>query len=159
MNTLSIFPQINNLQLDRPLVQAKNSPNNEAMLRRSLNRKRSAIRKHIKKGSDQLYGALSYVREREELEFYTTSGIHRQVISKRSFFGLIIVREMFDDDHLFCSKSVLNVARKLNTPCVLLDYSAIHAMTLNLGSSKKLLSSHVKLITYTDMCYNDIILN
>jgi hypothetical protein len=122
------------------LVQAKDSPNNEAILRRSLDRKRAIIQSHIEKGSRQLHGALSYVRGREEVEFNTTSGVHRLVISERLFFGLIIVREIFDNDRLASSAPVLDVARKLNTPCVLLDYFEMHAMTLNLGSPIRLLN-------------------
>src|SRR5690606_28110417 len=41
------------------VVQAKDSPNTEAALRRDINRKRAVIRSHIEKASLQLRGALS----------------------------------------------------------------------------------------------------
>ena len=122
------------------LVQAKDSPNTEASLRRSLDRKRAVIRAHIDKGARQMRGALSYVKGRNELSFSTSSGTHALNIKGRLICGVVVVREMFDDDYTACSAPVLAVANDCRVPCVLLDYAAAHTMTLYLGSPPRLLN-------------------
>ena len=122
------------------LVQAKDSPNTEASLRRSLDRKRAVIRAHIEKGARQLRGVLSYVTGRDELSLSTSSGTHALDIKGRLVCGLVIVREMFDDVYTACSAPVLAVANDCGVPCVLLDYAATHMLTLHLGSPTQLLN-------------------
>lgn len=48
--------------------------------------------------------------------------------------GLIVVQEIFDDDYIECSKPVLDVYQRTNTPSVLVDYAAFHLLTLNFSS-------------------------
>ncbi|HCS65373.1 MAG TPA: hypothetical protein DIW64_15650 [Cellvibrio sp.] len=128
------------------VVQAKDSPNNEATLKRTINRKRSAIRSHIKKGAGQLRGALSYIKNRHELDISTSSGAHVLKVTDRLIVGLLIVREMFDDDYKLCSLPVLTVVKDTNVPCILLDYSALHIITLHLGSPDELLRGLLRMI-------------
>ncbi len=122
------------------LVQAKDSPNNEATLRRTIDRKHAVIRAHIEKGARQLQGALSYVTARDELALSASSGAHILAVGGRLICGLVVVREMFDDDYGACSAPVLAVARNCGAPCVLLDYAAMHVMTLHLSSPTRLLN-------------------
>lgn len=120
------------------LVQAKDSPNTETSLRRSIDRKRSVIRAHIKKGAKQLRGALSYIQPRDEIVLLTTHGPRVVPVAGRAICGLVVVREMFDDDYKVCSAPVLAVAEMCEEPCVLLDYAAMHVMALHLSSPIRL---------------------
>lgn len=120
------------------LVQAKDSPNTETSLRRSIDRKRSVIRAHIKKGAKQLRGALSYIQPRDEIVLLTTHGPRVVPVAGRAICGLVVVREMFDDDYKVCSAPVLAVAEMCEKPCVLLDYAAMHVMALHLSSPIRL---------------------
>jgi hypothetical protein len=52
---------------------------------------------------------------------------------------------MFDNDYGPCSAPVLAVARNCGAPCVLLDYAAMHVMTLDLGSPTRLLNGFYQL--------------
>lgn len=122
------------------LVQAKDSPNTEASLRRSIDRKRSVIRSHIDKGVKQLRGALTHIRERESIVLRTPSGPRTVGVADRAVVGLIVVREMFDDDYKACSAPVLAVADACEQPCVLLDYAALHLMALRLASPVRLIN-------------------
>ena len=127
------------------LVQAKDSPNNEATLRRIIDRKRGVIRAHIEKGARQLQGDLSYVTTREKLALSTSSGAHTLAVAGRLICGLVVVREMFDYDYGPCSVPVLAVARTCGAPCVLLDYAAMHVMTQHLRSPTRLLNGFYQL--------------
>lgn len=121
------------------LVQAKDSPNTEASLRRSIDRKRSVIRGHIDKGAKQLRGALTYVLERDSVVLRTPNGPRTLDVSDRAVVGLVVVREMFDDGHKACSAPVLEVAITCEKPC-LFDYAALHMMALRLPSPARLIN-------------------
>jgi hypothetical protein len=118
------------------LVQAKDSPNTEASLRRSINRKKAATRRHIEKAARQLRGAISHVLGRDKILLQTPSGPGFVDIGDRSVFGLVVVRELFDDDFKPCSAPVLAVAKETGLPCVLVDYAALHTMALYLSSEE-----------------------
>jgi len=122
------------------LVQAKDSPNTEASLRRSIDRKRAVIRSHIDKGAKQLRGALTYVLERDSIVLRTPNGPRTVEVADRAVVGLVVVREMFDDDYKACSAPVLEVAAICEQPCLLLDYAALHLMALRLPSPARLIN-------------------
>lgn len=116
-------------------IQAKDSPNTEAALRRSVERKQSATRAHIEKASKQLRGAINYAERNGAVFICTADGTVTLPIGGRQLFGLVVVREMFDNDYAACSAPVLKAARSLRHPAVLLDYSGLHIMARNLHSS------------------------
>lgn len=120
------------------VIQAKDSPNTQASLRRSMDRKRAVIRAHIEKAAKQLQGALSHIEQHGEIILRTADGRRVVPIAGRTVCGLVVVREMFDDDYRACSAPVLTVANACDKPCVLLDYAAIHLMTLYLPSPIRL---------------------
>lgn len=122
------------------IIQAKDSPNNEATLRRTIERKRAVIRSHIKKGAAQLKGTLTYTHQQERITIRTLDGESSLNIKGQRIIGLVIVREMFDDDYKDCSAPVLEVAAEVDLPCILIDYSSLHVMTLNLQSSTRFIN-------------------
>ena len=56
------------------LIQAKDSPNTEASLRRPIDRTRSVIRSHIDKAAKQLRGAIAKMQSRDEVILRTPKG-------------------------------------------------------------------------------------
>ncbi|KUR69993.1 hypothetical protein AQZ49_21550 [Novosphingobium sp. FSW06-99] len=127
------------------LVQAKDSPNTEASLRRSIARKKIIIRDHIKKASRQLRGAIRHVHINDKVAILTTSGPKDIDIRARDVFGLVVVNEMFDDDFRSCSTPVLAVAKETKRPCVLVDYAALHTMALHLPSEGMFLGGLIQI--------------
>lgn len=115
-------------------IQAKDSPNTEEILKRSIDRKRITIRSHIKKATDQAQGALTYARD--------NNGVHIKYQGKdiiiplngRQLIGLVVVREMFDDDYVECSAPVLKAVHQLDMPIALIDYAGLHVMSQNLSN-------------------------
>ena len=127
------------------LVQAKDSPNTEASLRRSINRKKAATRGHIEKAARQLRGAISHVLGGDRIVLQTPSGPGFVDIDDRPVFGLVVVREMFDDDFEPCSAPVLAVAQETGRPCVLVDYATLHTMALYLSSEQRFVGGFLKM--------------
>lgn len=127
-------------------IQAKDSPNTEAALRRSIDRKRSATRSHIDKASKQLRGALSNAARAGSVIIRTGQGSVKLPVGDRQLLGLVIVREMFDDDYVTCSKPVIDVMQVLHLPTVLLDYSGFHLMALNLRTPTEFINGLGKMV-------------
>jgi hypothetical protein len=127
-------------------IQAKDSPNTEAALRRSIERERSAIRSHIEKAARQLRGALSYAQHNDNVMIRSIAGPITIPVEDRQLFGVVIVREMFDDDYPACSAPVLEVVRALEVPSVLLDYSGLHIIAQNVRSPVKLVNGLYNLL-------------
>lgn len=121
-------------------IQAKDSPNTEAALRRSIERKRATIRSHINKACKQLRGALSYAGKTGAVVIRTTGGLVELPIGDRQLVGLVLMQEIFDDDYASCSHPVLEVVRALELPAILLGYSALHVMTQNLRTPTRFIN-------------------
>lgn len=128
-------------------VQAKDSPNTEVALRRSVERKRSAIRAHIEKASKQAKGAIGYAQKKGAVVIRAVNGVVTLPVEDRLLFGVIVVREMFDDDYGPCSAPVLEVARSLDVPVVLLDYSGLHIMAQNLQPPARFMNGLVSMFS------------
>ena len=109
-------------------IQAKDSPNTEAALRRYVERKRSATRAHVKKASKQLKGAIGYAQKTGAVVIRTVNGTVTLSVEDRQVAGLAVVREMFDDDYAACSALVLEAVQSMKQPAVLLDFPGLHIM-------------------------------
>jgi hypothetical protein len=112
-------------------VQAKDSPNTEDSLKRSIDRKRQTIRGHIQKATYQMRGALCYARDHDGVTILLDKIPVTIKRGTRQLIGLIVVKELFDDDYPACSTPVLKLVRELELPINLLDYSQLHVLTQN----------------------------
>lgn len=115
-------------------VQAKDSPNTEEMLNRPIDRKRKTIRNQIKEASNQMRGALKYVSDNKGVTIKTPEGDISIALEGRQLVGLIVVKELFDDDYRECSTPILKMVRQLNLPVGLFDYSQLNVLTLKFES-------------------------
>lgn len=121
-------------------IQAKDSPNTPEMLQRKIDRKRTAIRKHIQKASNQVKGALNYARDNGGVTIKTPNGVETITLGNRQLVGLIVVKELFDDDYIECSKPILEVVRELELPIGLFDYSQLNVLTQKFETSAQLIN-------------------
>jgi hypothetical protein len=126
------------------LLQAKDSPNTEVALNRSIVRKRSTIRGHIEKGARQLQGALQFVVS-GDAKIRRGDGKVPIEIGVRALRGALVVRELFGDDYKASSAPVLKISQQTQVPCVLLDYAGLHAMAKNLTTSEELINGFDRL--------------
>ncbi len=129
------------------VVQAKDSPNTEASLRRGIDRKRSVVRAHIAKAAQQLRGALSFAKGLgpNALKVSTSVAEHSIDVQGRFLFGLVVVKELFDDDYRACSEPVLRASTECELPCTLVDFSALHMLTMHLKSPDGLMNGLLQL--------------
>lgn len=113
-------------------VQAKDSPNTSDSLKRSMDRKRTTIRNHIKKATNQLRGTLNYARSHDGVTILLNKKPITIKRGNRQLIGIVIVQELLDYDYLECSAPVLKLVRELELPINLLDYPQLHILTKNL---------------------------
>ena len=111
------------------LIQAKDSPANEASLNRSLGRKRSVAVAHIRKAASQLKGSIRHLQSDTSIEIMADGGRREVSMSGRDVFGLVIVKELFDPDRSACSPLVFAVFEESGVPCLLLDYVEFQQLT------------------------------
>jgi hypothetical protein len=116
------------------IIQAKDSPNTEQSLRRTLDRKRLAITSHLDKAVNQLRGALTHLATNPELKLRLPAGDVTVATGEVFTIGLIVLREMFDDQFKDYSTPVLKLVQSTGLPCLVLDYAALHILSCSLGT-------------------------
>lgn len=120
-------------------IQAKDSPNTEKTMRRTLARKRTTTRNHIEKGAGQLRGALQHITAHDILTISIEGALRSIRVDQRQVHGVVVVRELFDDDIIEPSKQVLVAAQACGIATTLLEYGALHQMALRLRSPDRLI--------------------
>jgi hypothetical protein len=108
------------------LIQAKDSPNTERSLRRTLSRKMTTVEGHISKAVNQLAGALSHIRSRSTLTLLVGGKTTEISLKGRTLWGLVVLNETFDTEYSVYSPPLLALARESGIPCLLLGYHELH---------------------------------
>lgn len=116
------------------IIHAKDSPNTEAALRRSLARKRATVMKHLEKAVKQLRGSLAHMIESDDLWLRVTEKQYAIPSRHLLVIGLIVLREMFDDQFKEYSKPVLELMEDKGVPCLVMDYASLHVITRTVGT-------------------------
>ena len=114
------------------IIQAKDSPNTEAMLRRTMERKRSVAIAHLKKAVSQLGGAIKYTRSKEPFTITTGGVTHTIDLQSRIIIGLIVLKEMFDADAAAYARPTFQLGDDTGVRCLVMDYTQLHIWTLKL---------------------------
>ena len=123
------------------VIQAKDSPNTEASMRRTIKRKLATTLSHLDKAVGQLRGALNHLKASDVLELILPDGPVAIPLEDREIYGMIVLNEMFDDHFRDYSAPVLRLAQETGLPTVILDYPALHVMTNRTNDSYEFLSA------------------
>lgn len=117
------------------LVQAKDSPNNEAMLSRSIERKSRASRALAEKGFSQVKGAIRSVQTdglKIENEFVRIN-MHPENIN---LYAILVIKERFPDSYRWYYEKSSEITRDKGVMTVLLSYRQLHEITHHMESGK-----------------------
>lgn len=111
------------------ILQAKDSPNTEAVLRNTIQRKRLTARKALTKAINQTKGAVRYLRSMSPLKI-TVSGERVEIdITNHRLRALIVLKELFNDEYSIYSPPILDLSRETGVPCIALDYGELQMYT------------------------------
>lgn len=111
------------------IVQAKDSPNTEQTLNRTLERKRKTSLKMVQAACRQLSGAVNYMDRTRPLRMIVDGNEVVIEMGRRNVLSLAVVREMFLDMYADYSKELFGFLDKEGLPCMALDYSELHQYT------------------------------
>jgi hypothetical protein len=115
---------------DRVLViQAKDSPNTEAIMRKKMVKKRSTIMRHLTKAIRQVSGAIGYIRSTSPLQMLVLGEEVFIDLAGRELVSLIVVRELFADQYSDYSPPILDLIESTEVACIPLDYMELHMYT------------------------------
>ncbi|WP_176058975.1 hypothetical protein [Paraburkholderia sp. BCC1876] len=111
------------------VVQAKDSPNTEQTLNRSLERKKSVSVHQVKEALKQVSGAVGYLRKTRPLRMILGDREFSTDLSNRNVLSLVVVRELFIDKYAEYSKALFETFQQTELPCIALDYGELHQYT------------------------------
>jgi hypothetical protein len=130
------------------IVQAKDSPNTAEILGRTLDRKRKSVRSHLAKAVKQMRGAFSHMESGGELRLRTPGVESVLQLEDQFVIGVIVLREMFDDQFRDYSEPVLKLIQKAQRRCLVLDYAALHILTCSLSSWESFVSALHEMVDF-----------
>jgi hypothetical protein len=117
-------------------IQAKDSPNTQAVLRNSLQRKKATARKNLTKAIRQVRGALRYAKSSSPMRILIGGKEATVMLAGLEIRALIVIKELFDDDYPSYSSDILSLANRTEVPCIALDYPELHMFTTHLTDAE-----------------------
>lgn len=119
------------------LIQAKDSPNTEKSLNRSLKRKISTVSKALDKAIDQTRGAIKYLRKGDDLKFHFGDDIFEIDTHDKTIRNLIIVQEAFTSEWEGYSDRVVALGKEMNASCYVMGYPDLVTWTAKLNTPEE----------------------
>jgi hypothetical protein len=111
------------------IVQAKDSPNTERTLNRTLKRKKLVSVHQVKEALKQVCGAVGYLRNTQPLRMFMGDLEISIDIGSRHVLSLVVVRELFIDTYTEYSEALFETFEETGHPCIALDYGELHDYT------------------------------
>lgn len=122
------------------LVQAKDSPNTEVSLSRTIDRKRRTSHSQIEKGVKQARGAAAYARGHQNLELSIDKDQFDIDVDGKKVVSLVVVQEMFTDEgDTFVAR--YREMEGSGDVFVMLDYAAFNAFCHEFPDEQQLLNA------------------
>lgn len=119
------------------LIQAKDSPNTEKSLDRTLKRKISTVSKALDKAIDQTRGAIKYLRRGDNLQFHFGEDIFEIETHDKVIRNLIVVQETFVNEWESYSDRVLGLDNEMGASCYVMGYPELVTWTAKLSTPEK----------------------
>lgn len=130
------------------LIQAKDSPNTQAIARNTIKRKKATTVKNLTKAVKQMKGALRYIGSNTPIKLIIEGKETEIEIGGRKLRTLVIVKELFNDEYLVYSPIILSLVQLSNVPCIALDYSELNTYTSNLRDEESFNEAYDKVSSY-----------
>ena len=111
------------------IIQAKDSPNTEQTLNRTLDRKQRASAHMLRAALKQLKGAVNYIDRTRPLRMRVDGREFTVDIGDRNVISLAVVRELFVDMYAEYSEALFGFFDDIQLPCIGIDYGELHQYT------------------------------
>lgn len=130
------------------LIQAKDSPNTEKILRTTIERKRIKSLNQLKEGATQLRGAISEVKKNPLVHLKCGGDTVEIDLYGRQLIGIVIVKELFNDWFKEYSSVMLELMDKTQTPALFFDYPELSRMTLHCSCEDRLMAAFQQIFSF-----------
>jgi hypothetical protein len=123
------------------LIQAKDSPNTEKILRNTIKRKRARSISQLAAAAKQLSGAITYANKNKLLRFIHKQNVVEVDISGKQLIGIIVIKELFNDSFEDYSAIAYDLMDTSRVPAVFFDYPELNMMTMHCDDEKTFLGA------------------
>lgn len=130
------------------VVQAKDSPNIERVLKNAIDRKKSTAFKSLLKALSQTRGAIKYVRSMSPLKMIVAGENVELDIGGRNVRCLVVVKELFNNEYSLYSPPVLELSTETQVPCIALDYPELQGYMTGLSSKESFFAAFDKVFRH-----------
>lgn len=130
------------------VIQAKDSPNTEAILRNTLDRKRATAVSSIQKAVRQIRGSVSYLRRASPMPVIIDGREQTIEWSEKALCALIVVKEMFDSDFDQYTPPMLKLADEIGVLCIALSFNELHEFTKRLGDEQGFFEAYWRIMKH-----------
>ena len=108
------------------LIQAKDNQNLEGVLNKTIEKKRTATNKALKKAIAQVKGAIGYLKRSDDFVVLMDGKEVEIVLQGKRVYSVIVVKELFDDDYDEYTPPMLELYHQTGIACIPLSYSELH---------------------------------
>lgn len=130
------------------VVQAKDSPNIERVLKNSLDRKKATTRKMLNKAIGQVSGAIGYLRSISPVKMVVGGEALEIDIGSRTVRALIVVKELFNDEYSVYTPCILKLWKEAQIPCIALDYAELQMYVTRLSNEGSFLEAFDRVFSH-----------
>ena len=130
------------------IIQAKDSPNIESILKASIERKRKKAASSIESAIRQARGAIGYLRRQSPMPAIINGEEIFINWEEKEVYSLLIVKELFDDDYDIYSPPMLKLANDTDIPCIALSYSELHQYTNHLRGDEAFFGAYMRVFMH-----------
>ena len=127
------------------LIQAKDSPNTESGLNRTLDRKRRASRSQLADALSQVRGGVRYLQRQPIAELVVGDENWDFVVGDRKLVGIAIIKELFDDEGTAYVEAC-NSMGDLSGGAIVMDYPSFHAFAHHFRAESSFIAGLEQLI-------------
>lgn len=130
------------------MIQAKDSQNLEGVLNKTIDKKRSATNKALKKAVAQVRGAIGYLKRAENF-FVIMDGEEIEIdVEGKRVYSIVVVKELFDDDYDKYTPPMLDLYRQTGIATIPLSYSELHQYSRFIHGDDAFFAAFTKVFNY-----------
>ncbi len=130
------------------LIQAKDSPNTEKILKNTVKRKRTKSVAQLTEAAKQLSGAITFANKNKLLRFVYGENIMEVNTSEKQLIGIIVIKELFNDAFEDYSAIAHGLMETSQVPAVFFDYPELNMMTLHCNNEEKFLDAIHQILSF-----------
>jgi hypothetical protein len=131
------------------IIQAKDSPNIERIVRQKMSRKRSTASSAFKKAIGQVRGAQTYLRVGNGELRYILEGQESCIdIAEKKILAVVVLKEVFEHDGEEYARAINALMIERRIPCYVISYGLLFELCYRVRDAEKFIRFSEEVIDY-----------